>query len=135
MRGPKARLAAQAIAPAVTTSPRVGGARTHAAPSLTRTDPAMSPTEPQALVTLLNDLAVLAREFDHEASYYDTLSAVEPVMRASASLRLVRTGLREGSFDALEGYSWLHAGRAVLRLTSYARIHGMSYRDAIKAIT
>lgn len=85
-----------------------------------------------ALLVHLDDLA---RDFDHEATHYDLLDDAEPINRASASLRLIRTGLREGTFDFVEGYAWLRAGRAVLKATMYARLNGVPFAEAVQAVS
>jgi len=92
----------------------------------------MTDTDTKAL--LLERLDELARQFDHEATHYDSLDVAEPILRAVASLRLIRTGLREGIFDFVEAYSWLHAGRAVLKATIYAREHDVTFTAAAEAV-
>lgn len=84
---------------------------------------------------LLEHLDGLARDFDHEATHYDRLDDAEPVLKAVASLRLIRVGLREGTFDFVEGYAWLRAGRAVLKATIYARENGMPFTEAVQAVS
>jgi hypothetical protein len=79
------------------------------------------------LTPLLEQLDTLAKAFDHEATHYDDIDDAELVLRAVASLRLVRTGVREGMFDIVEGYSWLTAGESVLKATIYAREHNVSF--------
>lgn len=81
---------------------------------------------------VLDSLDALARDFDHEATHHDELDSAHAIHRASASLRLIRTGLREGTFDNIEGYSWLRAGRAVLRATVYARENDLSFEQAVE---
>lgn len=87
------------------------------------------------LTPLLEQLDTLAKAFDHEASHYDELDVAEPVLRAVASLRLVRTGVREGMFDIVEGYEWLRAGRGVLKTTIYAREHNVTFYAAAEAVS
>lgn len=90
--------------------------------------------DPTTAPLLLERLDDLAKAFDHEATHYDRVDDAEPVLRAVASLRLIRTGLREGMFDVLEGYSWLHAGRSVLKATIYAREHNVTFTAAAQAV-
>jgi hypothetical protein len=87
------------------------------------------------LAPLLEQLDTLAKAFDHEATHYDELVVAEPVLRAVASLRLVRTGVREGMFDIVEGYSWLNAGESVLKATIYAREHNVTFYAASQAVS
>ena len=84
---------------------------------------------------VLDSLGELAKAFDHEATHYDSLTAVDPITRASASLRLIRTGLREGTFDNHEGYARLRAGRAVLKATIYARENDITFEQAVEVLS
>jgi hypothetical protein len=87
------------------------------------------------IALLLTSLDDLAKSFDHEATHYDRIDDAEPVLKAVASLRLIRTGLREGTFTWLEGYSWLRAGRQVLKATIYAREQNVTFSYAAAAVS
>jgi hypothetical protein len=100
----------------------------------TKTNPAAVKTH-ETIELLLASLDELAKAFDHEATHYDSLDDAEPVLKAVASLRLIRTGLREGIFEWLEGYAWLRAGRTVLKATIYARENNVNFYTAAQAVS